>query len=884
MNLFDLYVKITADAGEYEKAIKNAQTTAKGFATSVRSAASTAASTIESVFSTIAKVTTAAVGVASAGVVTLTKSAVDSYADYEQLVGGVETLFGDSANTVKKYALNAFSTAGMTANTYMETVTSFSASLLQGLGGDTEAAAEMANMAITDMADNANKMGTDLSAIQTAYQGFAKQNYTMLDNLKLGYGGTKEEMERLLKKADELSESFNLLEDENGELVYSFDDIVEAIHIVQDDMGIYGATSEEAAGTVSGSVATMKAAWQNLVGALGSGTSNMKWFINNFVESAKTAKDNILPVVENAMTGISELVDGLAPVITEAIPEIVTDVVPTLLQAGVDILVALVDGISRAVPTLLEKVPEIIRNFASTIGDSINVIWDAGTALVSELAKAIKKDGPQLISEAIDSLMEFLGEKLGISEDTLSAFEDTLLTAWETFGEVFEAIKTVIEDLVSVVEDSGITWEDVWVAIGDVIKTSGDAITGTIDLLYDSFEIVSNFVVENFGPAFETAKEKIEEAKEAVQPYIDALIDYVESGGLAEDITNALSDGLNAVKTAAEFVIEKVNQFSDWCIEHQGTIETIAIVVGSLATAIGLVSTAQALTNAITAIWTTVSTAAAGATTALGAAVTFLTSPLTILTAVIAAVIAIGVLLYKNWDTIRETAIELASALSEKFNEIKNNISESLTNAKESAVNLFEELRSGIEEKVNSAKETVSTVFEAIKSGIEEKINDAKDKVGEAIEKIKGFFDFEWSLPKLKLPHISITGGFSLSPLSVPKFSISWYKKAMDEAMLLDGATIFGAYGNTLLGGGEAGPEVVSGANTLMEMIREATGDAQGALLQIAVEILDILSEYFPEIVDNMTRNIVLDDGTLVGRLAPEIDEELGRLYRWNNR
>lgn len=193
MNLLDLYAKISLDTGEYDKGVKSATNSAAGIGTALKSAASSggsalktigsvassAAQTIGNVVSTVAKIGTAALGLASTGVVALTKTAVSSYADYEQLVGGVETLFGDSANTVKKYALNAFSTAGMTANTYMETVTSFSASLLQGLGGDTEAAAEMANMAITDMADNANKMGTDLSAIQTAYQGFAKQNYTI---------------------------------------------------------------------------------------------------------------------------------------------------------------------------------------------------------------------------------------------------------------------------------------------------------------------------------------------------------------------------------------------------------------------------------------------------------------------------------------------------------------------------------------------------------------------------------------------------------------------------------------------------------------------------------------------------------------------------------
>ena len=194
---------------------------------------------------------------AAAGLVAITKSAIANYAEYEQLVGGVDTLFKDSSKKVQEYANNAYKTAGISANEYMETVTSFSASLLQSLGGDTDKAASVADMAITDMSDNANKMGTDIGRIQDTYQGFAKQNYTMLDNLKLGYGGTKTEMERLLKDATAIS---GVKYD-----ISNLNDVYQAIHVIQGELDITGTTAKEASTTIQGSISSMKSAWTNLI-------------------------------------------------------------------------------------------------------------------------------------------------------------------------------------------------------------------------------------------------------------------------------------------------------------------------------------------------------------------------------------------------------------------------------------------------------------------------------------------------------------------------------------------------------------------------------------------------------------------------------------------
>src|SRR5574344_992703 len=267
MNLMDLFVKISVDD-------------------QASSQVETIGSKLKGGLATAAKVGAAAVAAAGTAMVAIGKQAIEQYAEYEQLVGGVETLFKQSSDTVMGYAENAYKTAGLSANEYMSTVTSFSASLLQSLNNDTAKSAEVADMAITDMSDNANKMGTDMSMIQSAYQGFAKQNYTMLDNLKLGYGGTKTEMERLLADASKLSGvEYN---------IDNLNDVYEAIHVVQTELGVTGTTAKEASTTIQGSVNSMKSAWTNLVTGIADDNADFDALITNFVDSIMTMADNIL--------------------------------------------------------------------------------------------------------------------------------------------------------------------------------------------------------------------------------------------------------------------------------------------------------------------------------------------------------------------------------------------------------------------------------------------------------------------------------------------------------------------------------------------------------------------------------------------------------------
>lgn len=452
---------------------------------------------------TIAKGGLAVLGTAIAGVVAgfgaITKASLDSVASLEQNVGGVETLFKKSADTVIANAKRAYETAGMSANDYMSTVTSFSASLLQSLGGDTEKAAQVADMAITDMSDNANKMGTSMELIQNAYQGFAKQNYTMLDNLKLGYGGTKTEMERLLADAEKIS---GVKYD-----ISNLNDVYQAIHVIQTELGITGTTAKEAATTIEGSMNSAKAAWDNflngtatvdeLVDAFGtageviaenlgeilprlvatvpaavkgvaegfvSGFQNaglaevglqlLSDFANGIQEGAPTAISAGADVIANLISGIASQLPTLVPQAVSLVATLASGIVsnlPKIITAGISLLKGLVQGIINSLPTLISEGPRIINDFADAIYAGLGQLVLAGIQLLGSLVKGIVQNIPLLISNAGEIFMMFvnifslskmisLGKSLIISlEGGISSLKSSIVTAG----------KNVIQNLVS---------------------------------------------------------------------------------------------------------------------------------------------------------------------------------------------------------------------------------------------------------------------------------------------------------------------------------------------------------------------------------------------------------------------------------------------------
>lgn len=323
----------------------------------------------------------------ASGIKSLISGAIEGYGEYEQLVGGVETLFGSSADTVIKNAENAYKTAGLSANAYMETVTSFSASLLQSMGNDTEAAAKKADQALTDMSDNANKMGTNMQSIQNAYQGFAKQNYTMLDNLKLGYGGTKEEMQRLIDDANALNAAQG---NYTNYSIESYADIVDAIHTVQTEMGITGTTALEASTTVEGSISSMKAAYQNFVTGLGDQNADIGALTEELIQTAGTVAENVLPVIENVVKNIAETVKKQGPDMITKFVAYATEKLPEVLKLGIQLIVSLVKGLAQNLPELLRGTLALVDTIISAFLDSLPDIIEVGKDIVRGLWEGIK--------------------------------------------------------------------------------------------------------------------------------------------------------------------------------------------------------------------------------------------------------------------------------------------------------------------------------------------------------------------------------------------------------------------------------------------------------------------------------------------------------------
>ena len=405
---------------------------------------------IGSAVNTAVKASAAAVGAASAGVAALGTACINAYADYEQLVGGVETLFKDSADTIQTYADNAYKTAGLSANEYMETVTSFSASLLQSLDGDTEKAAAAADLAITDMADNANKMGTAMESIQNAYQGFAKQNYTMLDNLKLGYGGTKEEMQRLLADAEKLSGvKYDLS---------SYADIVEAIHVIQTEMGITGTTAKEASTTIQGSVASMKAAWANLMVGMADDTQDFDLLLSNFIESIGTVADNLLPRIGIVIEGMGKLVAGLAPEIASALPTLTNELLPNLVELGVQSISALVQGIQENGDSLAAGALSIVGTLAEGLAELLPMVADTAASLAVSLADGLTESLPNIIPvaiETISTLVENLTENANTVIDAgiqiILALGEGLIAA---LPQLIETIPQIVINIANVINDN----------------------------------------------------------------------------------------------------------------------------------------------------------------------------------------------------------------------------------------------------------------------------------------------------------------------------------------------------------------------------------------------------------------------------------------------
>ena len=691
----------------------------------------------------------------------VTKSAVSHYAEYEQLVGGVETLFKDSSGKLIDYAEKAYKTAGMSSNKYMDTATSFAASLIQGLGGDTAKAVELTNLAITDMSDNANKMGTDIGSIQDAYQGFAKQNYTMLDNLKLGYGGTQSEMIRLINDSGVLGEKIESLDN------VTFDQMIEAIHKIQDNLGITGTTALEAGTTISGSWSSVQALFENILTKVGSKLApTVMGFLqqlSNWMETvdwdafATSVGDALQRVFdwiqkidfttffEKGMDGVENFLEKLGGLIED---------VPKIIQTFKD-WSPLIAGVAAGFVTL--KVAMAISSLIS----AITTAWMAykaaneGATIAQWLFNAALNANPIVL---IVTLVVGLVAALITLWNTNDGFREAVTAAWDSIKSVWESVKEAFSNLA---ESIGEKIESIKNFFGNLKDAASEKFSAMKEVVSEKFSQIKGTMGTIMQAAKDTVSEKLQNMKTA----------YAEHGGGINEIAAAAMEGVKGYYSAGYTFIDNLTG---------GKLSAVA-------------------------------------------------------------------------DKFKSKMSEAKQAVLNKVSEIKNSFSSGLGNAYSTVTNIL-----------GNIKNKFSSILEG-----------AKNIVSNAINRIKSFFNFSWSLPKLKLPHISISGSFSLTPPSVPHFGIEWYKKAMDDGMIMNQPTIFGynAKSNQFLAGGEAGSETVVGTQSLMDMINSAVQDSDNDLE--SAEVLKMIYAWMKNgglrelMIDVLTNYVEFDvEGREVARLV----------------
>lgn len=528
---------------------------------------------------TALKGTAVAIGTTATAIGVLGTQSVKLYSDYEQLVGGVDTLFKESSKTVQKYASESFRTAGLSANEYMSTVTSFSASMLQSLGGDTKKTAEYSNRAIIDMSDNANKMGTSMEMIQNAYQGFAKQNYTMLDNLKLGYGGTKEEMKRLLEDASKISgQKYDLS---------SFADITEAIHVIQTEMGITGTTSKEASSTIQGSVGMMKSAWENFLTGMADPNQDFDALLGNLIDSVVTVGENLIPRIQMMLP---RLVEGLMALVNSLIPQIpsilqtllpalfngatsllssILQIAPQLLQLALELIVQFAQGITNATPQAINSMIECVFSLIDSILDNLPLVLEAGLEMLFALGDGLIEAIPNVIDrlpEIIDSIISTL---IGLIPELIDAGVKLLTSLVENMPAIINAIVKAIpliidailnnlDTLIPLIIDAGVKLlvalvknlpsiiSTILVAIGQILVALIGALIKAIPKLAESGLKLLKGIVEKIGEAAKWIGEKMKTIVTAMKEAITKKIK--EFTTIGKNIVEGVWNGIKGMK------------------------------------------------------------------------------------------------------------------------------------------------------------------------------------------------------------------------------------------------------------------------------------------------------------------------------------------------
>lgn len=659
----------------------------------------------------------AVAGAAAATAVTaLVSKSVGAFADYEQLTGGVETLFGAGGRSVEEYAQSvgksvsdiqgkydslmsaqnvvlenankAYMTAGMSANEYMDTVTGFSASLISSLGGDTNKAADYANSALVDMSDNANKMGTDMESIKNAYQGFAKQNYTMLDNLKLGYGGTQEEMKRLLSDAEKLTgQRYD---------ISSFADITQAIHAIQTQMDITGTTAKEASTTISGSWGSLKAAFQNVLVGLTTGGDMFDQSLDALINTAVTFGQNIIPAIKGALSGVGYLIEGLAPVIGETIPPLINDLAPTLANSAVSLISSLVNGLTQNATQFSECLSNIIIVAVAGISTVVPQLLDAASKIVSNLMQGLTNSMPQIVNGAV-TLIEGLVNGLVNNIPLLIMGAVQLVTS---------LANGLIENLPRII-DAGV-----------------NLITGIVSASYSMMpQIIQNGMqlVVNLAVGLVRAIPQLIAALPRITGAIVKGFKSVNWFDLGLQLIKSIWEGIKSIGS------EMWNGVKEKTSELWGGVKNVV---------------SEKLNN-IKSTYDAHGRGLKGAT--------------------FAAIEGVKEYYRTGYDAINQLTGgklgEVVNAVGEKMEVVKGKFSEAFGNVKNTVMTIFENIKNGITEKISAAVNKVKEIFGSI-----------ADKVSEVWGKIKGI---------IKAPKIVQKGTVSIAGVStpIPKLGLEWNAK-----------------------------------------------------------------------------------------------------------
>ena len=659
----------------------------------------------------------AVAGAAAATAVTaLVSKSVGAFSDYEQLTGGVETLFGAGGRSVEEYAQSvgksvsdiqgkydslmsaqnvvlenankAYMTAGMSANEYMDTVTGFSASLISSLGGDTNKAADYANSALVDMSDNANKMGTDMESIKNAYQGFAKQNYTMLDNLKLGYGGTQEEMKRLLSDAEKLTgQRYN---------ISSFADITQAIHAIQTQMDITGTTAKEASTTISGSWGSLKAAFQNVLVGLTTGEDMFDQSLDALINTAVTFGQNIIPAIKGALSGVGYLIEGLAPVIGETIPPLINDLAPTLANSAVSLISSLVNGLTQNATQFSECLSNMIIVAVAGISTVVPQLLDAASKIVSNLMQGLTNSMPQIVNGAV-TLIE------GLVNGLVNNIPLLIMGAVQLVASLANGL---IANLPRII-DAGV-----------------NLITGIVSASYSMMpQIIQNGMqlVVNLAVGLVRA---IPQLIAALPRITGAIVKGFKS-------VNWFDLGLQLIKSIWEGIKSIGSEM--W----NGVKEKMSELWG------GVKNVVSEKLNNIKSAYDAHGGGLKGAT--------------------FAAIEGVKEYYRTGYDAINQLTGgklgEVVNAVGEKMEVVKGKFSEAFGNVKNTVMTIFENIKNGITEKISAAVNKVKEIFGSI-----------ADKVSEVWGKIKGI---------IKAPKIVQKGTVSIAGVStpIPKLGLEWNAK-----------------------------------------------------------------------------------------------------------